>query len=425
MAELLRQTEEEPVGDFVAMHDSRRVVLWDGEKVNAKAGHDFSHSTFATDVSSSVEFSADDEPDDTTAFADSAEADEDGTDDAAEEHSSGDAPDGGNADDIFDTGSAAEPDSYAPSHVPRQARAAFSRHYGMLTHHHVEDTMREVRHRARRRTMYDESLHLIDDLVNRPVDPMFEDAMLYKHDEKPAVRWAMRIVSFLLCVVIGIVCVVAVQSLHGNTREKVRKEEASQLADLVKQSDQLQSDVQALRKQLDDLSSDSSDAVKAPQSDGIANGTTAIEGPGLTVTLADPALPDDSTDTSSSSGRVSTGSGRKVADTDIQLFVDRLWAMGAEGISVNGQRLGPETSIRSAGGKILIGVTAIQSPYTIEAIGNADDLAVGVDADHNPVLHESLDSLGITVSITRSSKISLDGNAVTTLDYAAEYDGSD
>ena len=40
MAELLRETEEEPVGDFVALHAPQRVVLWDGEKVNARAGHD-------------------------------------------------------------------------------------------------------------------------------------------------------------------------------------------------------------------------------------------------------------------------------------------------------------------------------------------------------------------------------------------------
>lgn len=48
---------------------------------------------------------------------------------------------------------------------------------------------------------------------------------------------------------------------------------------------------------------------------------------------------------------------------------------GAEAIAINGNRLGAQTSIRKAGGHILIGMTAIQSPYTIEAIGDKSALA--------------------------------------------------
>lgn len=416
MAELLRQTEEEPVGDFVALHGPERVMLWDGEKVNARAGRDYSHSTFSSDISSSVEFQDDDEDvtADGMAFADeSVEAGAAHDDVPSAPRAAGES-----------AGPFEIPESYRPAFPPRHGRVVFSRAYRLLMHQHIEDSQAEVRHRTRRRTMHDESLHLIDDLINRPVDPLFEDAMLYRRDEKPLVRWSMRAVSFLLCVAIGIVCVVAVQTLHGNTREKVRKEEASQLTDLAKQSDELQEEVQQLRKHIDELSSGTSDAVKAPSSDGIANGTSAIEGPGITLTLADPALPDDSAAGTGSSG-ASGASGRKVTDTDIQLFVDRLWAMGAEGIGVNGERLGPETSIRSAGGKILIGVTAIQSPYVIEAIGDADNLTQGVDADHNPVLYESLDSLGISLSVSRSDKLTLSANAITSLEYATEHDEDD
>lgn len=430
MAELLRETEEEPVGDFVALHAPQRVVLWDGEKVNSRAGHDYSRSTFSSDISSSVEFSTDDATPDEMAFADD---DSDGgfTDDSGEGAGNG-STDDGSTDAASTTagesgksdGTTDMPASFSPIIAPHHTRGAFSRAYHLLTHQHVEDSQHEVQPRTRRRTMQDESLHLIDDLINRPVDPLFEDAMLYRRAEKPFVRWSMRVIAFFLCVVIGIVCVIAVQSLHGNTREKVRQEEANQLAGLVKRSTELQTEVQQLRKQIDNLSSGTSEAVKAPSSDGIANGTSVIEGPGITVTIADPALPDDSTNGSTGS-RVSTTSGRKVTDTDIQLFVDRLWAMGAEGISVNDERLGPETSIRSAGGTILIGVTAIQSPYTIEAIGNADSLVQGVDEEHNPKLYESIQSLGISLSVSRSDKLTLNANAITTLEYATEPDDDD
>lgn len=431
MAELLRETEEEPVGDFVALHAPQRVVLWDGEKVNARAGHDYSHSTFSSDISSSVEFSSDDVTPGEMAFADddsssdsSGDSNDDSNDDSAGDGSSNTASEA-SAGESGEFGDTAEmPASFSPIFTPHHTRVAFSHAYHLLTHQHVEDSQHEVRPRTRRRTMQDESLHLIDDLINRPVDPLFEDAMLYRRAEKPFVRWSMRVIAFFLCVVIGIVCVIAVQSLHGNTREKVRQEEANQLAGLVKRSTELQTEVQQLRKQIDDLSSGSSEAVKAPSTDGIANGTSVIEGPGITVTIADPALPDDSVD-GATGARVSGTSGRKVTDTDIQLFVDRLWAMGAEGISVNDERLGPETSIRSAGGKILIGVTAIQSPYTIQAIGDADSLVQGVDEEHNPKLYESIQDLGISISVSRSDKLTLNANAITTLEYATEHDDGD
>lgn len=315
-----------------------------------------------------------------------------------------------------------------PDARPQHPRSAFSRAYPFLMRHHALESDAERRHRTRRREVYDESLHLIDDLTNRPVDPLFEDAALYRRKESPRTTWGMRIMSFVICVIIGFVFMGAVQLLQSNTREKVRKEEADQLTQLVARSEDLQNEVSALRKQVDELSKSSSTTAKIPDSQNILNGTVEVTGPGIVITLRNPSLLEESS--GSTSGTDSTLSGmRDVADTDIQLFVDRLWATGAEAISVNGQRLGPETSIRAAGGKILIGVVAIQSPYTIEAIGNADAMRVGVDSDHNPQLYDSFDKLGIAVSVSQKDKLDLSANAVATLEYATEGtgdgDGSD
>ncbi|MFR0557437.1 DUF881 domain-containing protein [Pseudoscardovia radai] len=310
-----------------------------------------------------------------------------------------------------------------PDARPQHPRSAFSHAYPFLIRHHALESDAERRHRTRRREVYDESLHLIDDLTNRPVDPLFEDAALYRRKESPRTTWGMRILSFVICILIGFVFMGAVQLLQSNTREKVRKEEADQLTQLVTRSEDLQNEVSALRKQVDELSKSSSTTVKIPDSQNILNGTVEVTGPGIVITLRNPSLLEESS--GGASGTDSTLSGmRDVADTDIQLFVDRLWATGAEAISVNGQRLGPETSIRAAGGKILIGVVAIQSPYTIEAIGNADAMRVGVDSDHNPQLYDSFDKLGIAVSLSQKDKLNLSANAVATLEYATEGTGN-
>ncbi|MDO5687751.1 MAG: DUF881 domain-containing protein [Pseudoscardovia radai] len=310
-----------------------------------------------------------------------------------------------------------------PDARPQHPRSAFSRAYPFLMRHHALESDAERRHRTRRREVYDESLHIIDDLTNRPVDPMFEDAALYRRKESPRTTWGMRILSFVICVLIGFVFMGAVQLLQSNTREKVRKEEADQLTQLVARSEDLQNEVSVLRRQVDELSKSSSTTVKIPDSQNILNGTVEVTGPGIVITLRNPSLLEESS--GGASGTDSTLSGmRDVADTDIQLFVDRLWATGAEAISVNGQRLGPETSIRAAGGKILIGVVAIQSPYTIEAIGNADAMRVGVDSDHNPQLYDSFDKLGIAVSLSQKDKLDLSANAVATLEYATEGTGN-
>ena len=51
------------------------------------------------------------------------------------------------------------------------------------------------------------------------------------------------------------------------------------------------------------------------------------------------------------------------------MVVNALWAAGAEAISVNGQRIGPDTFVRTAGSAILVNVTPVSSPYEVAAIG--------------------------------------------------------
>jgi uncharacterized protein YlxW (UPF0749 family) len=98
----------------------------------------------------------------------------------------------------------------------------------------------------------------------------------------------------------------------------------------------------------------------------LAAASTRVVGPGLTVTVTDPGVGPNLSDVSKQ--RVA-GSQQVILDRDLQLVVNSLWASGAEAISVGGVRIGPNVTIRQAGGAILVDNNPVSSPYTIVAVG--------------------------------------------------------
>jgi uncharacterized protein YlxW (UPF0749 family) len=97
-----------------------------------------------------------------------------------------------------------------------------------------------------------------------------------------------------------------------------------------------------------------------------AGALTKVTGPGVTVTLTDPGVSPDLSDVSKE--RI-PGSRQAVLDRDLQLVVNSLWASGAEATAVGGVRIGPNVTIRQAGGAILVDNQPISSPYVVNAVG--------------------------------------------------------
>jgi uncharacterized protein YlxW (UPF0749 family) len=67
-----------------------------------------------------------------------------------------------------------------------------------------------------------------------------------------------------------------------------------------------------------------------------------------------------------------------LADEDLLLLVNDLWASGAEVMTINGIRLRDMTALYRAGLTVRIGSAATHMPLTIEAIGDAEDMAKGL-----------------------------------------------
>ena len=91
-----------------------------------------------------------------------------------------------------------------------------------------------------------------------------------------------------------------------------------------------------------------------------------VTGPGLLVTLANA---DPKADADPVGGATEADPRGRVQDGYLQMVVNALWAAGAEGVSINGRRLGPTTAIRFAGEAVLVDFRPVTSPYEVSAVG--------------------------------------------------------
>ena len=136
-----------------------------------------------------------------------------------------------------------------------------------------------------------------------------------------------------------------------------------------------------------------------------AAAAVAVTGPGLKVTLAD-AKPTTGSDPVG--GSTQADSGGIVRDSDVQLAVNALWAAGAEAISINGQRLGPTSTVRTAGEAILVDFQPVSSPYEISAIGDPDTLSKKFIADQEvDALAAVSQSYGLRFEFAKEDSLSL------------------
>jgi len=188
-----------------------------------------------------------------------------------------------------------------------------------------------------------------------------------------------RLLTVAVIVVIGLLLAVAwresvlSQPADAKAREDLRDDIAAQREDnevLTDFTERLRDDVNAMRDEL--LGSQA--AVEQLHRDEAAAGLRAVTGDGAKVVVANGPEPDNTT--GSHLG--------EIFDRDLHLIVNTLWALGAEAIAIDGQRLTAVTTIRAAGKVILVDFAPVSSPYEIVAIGPpglADDFGASATAE--------------------------------------------
>ncbi|MBV9592191.1 MAG: DUF881 domain-containing protein [Actinobacteria bacterium] len=190
------------------------------------------------------------------------------------------------------------------------------------------------------------------------------------------------------------------------------------------QGNRLESSAQSLARRVDELRNNALPA-SGPLRSAVARdqaqaGQLAVKGPGLRVSLADPAAP-SATPSPGRKGAVPIGAVQVLTDQDLRSVVNQLWSEGAEAIAVNGVRLTPTSAIRFAGEAVLVDFRPIASPYVIEAIGDAEKLDTDFAASPVASRYETLaGAKGISFSVAEQKTLSLPAAVPLQLQYATQ-----
>lgn len=181
---------------------------------------------------------------------------------------------------------------------------------------------------------------------------------------------------FLLCAILG-----AMLALSVRTEQVVHSTVAATSSDILQK--QLEDQARTIKAQQDTLNKYEAGATshtaetRALSADlksyKFLAGLTAVQGPGVEVTLKDSKNPYP--------GGLPAGltPPNIIHDNDINLIVNELKAAGAEAISVNEQRVGAVTPIRCAGPTVFVNNTPQTPPYVIKAIGDSKTLETALN----------------------------------------------
>lgn len=266
------------------------------------------------------------------------------------------------------------------------------------------------------------SARLLVDLVNNTLDPGYA-AAAKRRDPKAERKWYDRPALIIGCLMIGFVLVVAYDHTHRSAPEvtKVHDSLVSRVRTAQHDADQLANQADALERRLSAEQDRVLPSAGAQLSQAqLAAGQAAVTGPGLTVTLRQPATPGSSA-SAARGGTVPIGATNILTDRDVRSVVNELWHDGAEAISVNDIRLTPSSAIRFAGQAVLVDFQPVSSPYRIRAVGNADELATSFAASGVASRYQTLVGVQhIGFSFTESTHLELPAGAPVATRYATE-----
>lgn len=265
------------------------------------------------------------------------------------------------------------------------------------------------------------------DLVLNPQDPGYEAAARRKAaaGTSGVRRWYDRPAVMAGCLVIGFLLAVAWVQTHRSAPEEAKVHDS--LVNRVRAAETTGNDLAAEEARLTARAAQlqraalggSTALTRALSLDQLLAGEVAATGPGLQVTLSDPATAANPTAAAGHGSRVPASGGHILLDRDVRSVVNQLWADGAEAIAVNGIRLTPTSAIRFAGDAVLVDFNPIASPYVIDAIGNADSLDTGFAGSSVASRYQTLAAAkGIGFSFAEQNELALPAAALPALRYA-------
>jgi uncharacterized protein YlxW (UPF0749 family) len=220
---------------------------------------------------------------------------------------------------------------------------------------------------------------------------------------------AWRLAAALALAGCGVLLVVSARAADGTDLRPIDHTEVADLIraeerhteELTAELDRLSAEVEALTAEKGSTASDDLtervDALKA------ATGLTAVEGPGLTVTLDDAPLPPG--------GELEPGTHLDdyvVHQQDLDGVINALWAGGAEAMMVMDQRVVATSTIKCVGPVLLLQGRRYAPPYTITAIGDPDAMQEALDDSEAVAEYRTyVDFIGLGYQVDREDNVTL------------------
>jgi uncharacterized protein YlxW (UPF0749 family) len=206
----------------------------------------------------------------------------------------------------------------------------------------------------------------------------------------------------LVCIILGLTLTAQFRTQAGISSD-IPTKRLEEMTDLLKQAeserDALRTQVHKLTVQINDLLSAKNPSDKFQEElkeVQMAAGLTALQGPGIIITL------DDSART------VQAGQDPNlflIHDDDLLKLVNELKAAGAEAIAINEQRVVTSTEIRCAGPTISVNNTRIAPPYVVQAIGSPEALDSSLNMRGG--IMDTFQFWGIQIQIQKTDNLTL------------------
>lgn len=135
----------------------------------------------------------------------------------------------------------------------------------------------------------------------------------------------------------------------------------------------------------------------------VSAGMTPLTGPGIEITLDD-APP-------SSDGTLPRGASLDalvIHQSDVQGVVNALWAAGADGVAIMGQRLIATSAVRCVGNTLLLQGRTYSPPFVVIAVGDADAMRDRLaESTEVGLLQQAVDLFGLTYRVQDTQQTQL------------------
>ncbi|HML37357.1 MAG TPA: DUF881 domain-containing protein [Bacillota bacterium] len=221
-------------------------------------------------------------------------------------------------------------------------------------------------------------------------------------------KYSGMIVIGLLALFIGLVISIQITTTQGSDQGGLVPVAKAQgyLEDLKKvraEKDAALDELNKLEDRLDEIEKEKSDEdfiLKGVVNDldkyKMAAGVVDVKGPGVVVTVDDPAPTEDYYDDYSFI----------MLHSDLLLsLVNKMKDAGAEAVSINGQRIIVTTEISLAGDNVNINTVPTAPPYVIKAIGNPETIGSTLTIRFGII--EQMKSYGLRINIEKKDNIEI------------------